>query len=386
MVNAWHDRIAESRGTGTRMSQDSLLFYSKRGARFGQLTRTLQRHFNVFLITTPDGIDDFRNRTIAAALVDSGGKDAAAGEVIARLRDLPNGGDIVIGLVRDTDTEVDGPDPGDARADTEFSGDLPVATMLSAFWSAYERRDSLAWNALDRDSRKALVTAKEAFDVMANLPSDPSDPAFARALFSTAATRLTQVANTPRTSLMLEQLRGHHNYTFSHSTKVAVLLSGFGAEIGLGPGEQRILAEAGLLHDTGKLQIPTEVLGKPAGLTDDEFEIMKTHASLGGDTLQELYLDMPEIAAAARHHHEKLDGSGYPDGLKGIEISEVALLVAVVDIFSALTDKRDYKEPMSAAKAFEIMRPLAGSHIDGRLLSEFESYVQDSWIVREAAA
>lgn len=368
------------------MSQDSLLFYSKRGARFGQLTRTLQRHFNVFLITTPDGIDDFRNRTIAAALVDSGGKDAAAGEVIARLRDLPNGGDIVIGLVRDTDTEVDWPDPGDARADTEFSGDLPVATMLSAFWSAYERRDSLAWNALDRDSRKALVTAKEAFDVMANLPSDPSDPAFARALFSTAATRLTQVANTPRTSLMLEQLRGHHNYTFSHSTKVAVLLSGFGAEIGLGPGEQRILAEAGLLHDTGKLQIPTEVLGKPAGLTDDEFEIMKTHASLGGDTLQELYPDMPEIAAAARHHHEKLDGSGYPDGLKGIEISEVALLAAVVDIFSALTDKRDYKEPMSAAKAFEIMRPLAGSHIDGRLLSEFESYVQDSWIVREAAA
>ncbi|MCR9176243.1 MAG: HD domain-containing protein [Alphaproteobacteria bacterium] len=368
------------------MSQDSLLFYSRRGARFGQLTRTLHRHFNVFLITTPDGIDDFRNRTIAAALVDSGGKDAAAGEVIARLRDLPNGGDIVIGLVRDTDTEVDGPDPGDARADTEFSGDLPVATMLSAFWSAYERRDSLAWNALDRDSRKALVTAKEAFDVMANLPSDPSDPAFARALFSTAATRLTQVANTPRTSLMLEQLRGHHNYTFSHSTKVAVLLSGFGAEIGLGPGEQRILAEAGLLHDTGKLQIPTEVLGKPAGLTDDEFEIMKTHASLGGDTLQELYPDMPEIAAAARHHHEKLDGSGYPDGLKGIEISEVALLAAVVDIFSALTDKRDYKEPMSAAKAFEIMRPLAGSHIDGRLLSEFESYVQDSWIVREAAA
>lgn len=368
------------------MAQDSLLFYSKRGARFGQLNRTLQRHFNVFLITDPNEIDGFQSRTVAAALVDSGGTGAAAGEVTARLRGLPNGEDIVIGLLRDKDAAIDGSLSGPDRVDTEINVDLPVATMLSAFWSAYERRDSLAWNALDRDSRKALVTAKEAFDVLANLPTDDSDPAFARALFSSAATRLSQVSNTPRTSLMLEQLRGHHNYTFSHSTKVAILLSGFGAAIGLGPGEQSILAEAGLLHDTGKLQIPMEILGKPSGLTNDEYEIMKTHAALGGDILQELYPDMPEVMTTARHHHEKLDGSGYPDGLKGIKINEVALLAAVVDIFSALTDRRDYKDPLPAAKAFEIMRPLAGGHVEGRLLREFEAYVHDTRIVRAGVA
>ena len=378
MVNESAVRIVIIRDTGTGMAQDSLLFYSKRGARFGQLNRTLQRHFNLFLITYPTEIDGFQKRTVAAALVDSGGTGAAAGDVIAHLRALPNGSDIVIGLLRDKDSVVDGAVSGPDRADTEINGDLPVAAMLAGFWSAYERRDSLAWNALDRDSRKELVTAKEAFDVLANLPTDESDPPFARALFSSAATRLSQVANTPRTSMMLEQLRGHHNYTFSHSTKVAVLLSGFGAEIGLGPGEQRILAEAGLLHDTGKLQIPMEVLGKPSSLTDAEYEIMKTHAALGGDSLRELYPDMPEIMITARHHHEKLDGSGYPDGLKGIEINEVALLAAVVDIFSALTDKRDYKDPLPAAKAFEIMRPLAGNHVEGRLLTEFEAYVQDT--------
>ena len=159
------------------MAQDSLLFYSKRGARFGQLNRTLQRHFNVFLITDPDEIDGFQSRTVAAALVDSGGTGAAAGEVTARLRGLPNGEDIVIGLLRDKDAAIDGSLSGPDRVDTEINVDLPVATMLSAFWSAYERRDSLAWNALDRDSRKALVTAKEAFDVLANLPTDDSDPA-----------------------------------------------------------------------------------------------------------------------------------------------------------------------------------------------------------------
>ena len=83
------------------MAQDSLLFYSKRGARFGQLNRILQRHFNVFLITDPAEIEGFRKRTVAAALVDAGGTGAAPGDVIAHLRDLPKGAEIVIGLVRD---------------------------------------------------------------------------------------------------------------------------------------------------------------------------------------------------------------------------------------------------------------------------------------------
>jgi HD-GYP domain-containing protein (c-di-GMP phosphodiesterase class II) len=350
------------------------------------LNRTLQRHFNVFLITDPKEIAGFQNENIAAALVDSGGTGAEPGEVVDQLRSGEDGRDVIIGLLSGEDDMTDGAMAYRERIDTEINCELPVATMLSAFWSAYERRDALAWNALDRDSRTALISAKEAFDLLTRLPSSQSDPTVARALFSSAAEQLSQVANTPRTSLMLEQLRGHHNYTFAHSAKVAVLLSGFGAAIGLGSGEQRILAEAGLLHDTGKLQIPMEILGKPSGLTDDEFEIMKGHAALGGETLRELYPDMPEIMIVARHHHEKLDGSGYPDGLSGIKIHEVALLSAVVDIFSALTDKRDYKEPLSSEKAFEIMHPLAGNHVEQKLLQEFEAYVQDGRIVRSVAA
>lgn len=230
---------------------------------------------------------------------------------------------------------------------------------------------------LDEESRSALFSAKDAFDILGSLATGQADPDAARLMFSDAAEQLAKAASSHRATPMIEQLRDHHNYTFAHSAKVSLLLSGFGAAIGLGAGERRLLAEAGLLHDVGKLQIPIEVLAKPGRLTESEFAIMQGHAALGGDLLKDVYRDMPEIAIAARHHHEKLDSSGYPDGLKGIKIHEFALISAVIDIYAALTDKRDYKEALPTDKAFEIMRPMATREIERKLFREFEQFIQD---------
>lgn len=360
------------------MSRESLLLYSKRGNRLAELNRTLERHFEVLIINDPADVEAQSQRPIAAAIIDAGGKNAAPRTVVEQLRGRSDGKELMIGLLRSDQDEISDDQRVDPETvDTEIRSDLPVAVMLSAFWTAYERRDAKAWDVLDEDSRAALFSAKDAFDVLGSLATGQANPEAARLMFTDAAEQLARAASSNRATSMIEQLRDHHNYTFAHSAKVSLLLSGFGAAIGLGEGERRLLAEAGLLHDVGKLQIPIDVLAKPGPLTEHEFEIMQGHAAIGGDILQEVYGDMPEIAIAARHHHEKLDGSGYPDGLKGIKIHEFALISAVIDIYAALTDKRDYKEALSTEKAFEIMRPMANRQIERKLFREFEQFIQD---------
>ncbi len=126
------------------------------------------------------------------------------------------------------------------------------------------------------------------------------------------------------------------------------------------------------LHDLGKIAIPDEILLKKGRLTEEEFETMKTHASMGADMVTELLNDYNlskinysgMLKNIAELHHEALDGSGYPHGLKGEQIPIEARIVAVADIFDALTSKRPYKEAMSNDAAFDIMRELSGVKLD----------------------
>lgn len=124
------------------------------------------------------------------------------------------------------------------------------------------------------------------------------------------------------------------------------------------------------LHDIGKIHIPDAVLNKPGRLTEEEFEMMKSHAAAGRDLLKQAqsqlgksaYLDMAVDMAA--YHHERWDGKGYPDQIKGEEIPLCARIMAVADVFDALTSKRCYKEAMPLQKAYEIIRSESGTHFD----------------------
>jgi putative nucleotidyltransferase with HDIG domain len=119
---------------------------------------------------------------------------------------------------------------------------------------------------------------------------------------------------------------------------------------------------AGMLHDLGKSAVPHDILDKPARLDHAEWAVMRQHPHWGAQILAGSNW-APEIIDAVRHHHERLDGEGYPDGLSGARVPDLTRLVTIADVFSALIDKRAYKNKMSGQGAFEIMRGAEG-HLD----------------------
>lgn len=134
----------------------------------------------------------------------------------------------------------------------------------------------------------------------------------------------------------------HDSYTVSHSRGVSRLAADIAAEMGLPNQVQWLLGLAGLVHDIGKIEVPRRIIEKPGPLTTEEFEIVKTHAGAGHEILSELAGPWP-IADIARQHHERLDGSGYPQGLKGPEILLESQIIAVADVTDSMLADRPYR-------------------------------------------
>lgn len=145
-------------------------------------------------------------------------------------------------------------------------------------------------------------------------------------------------------------------YTQGHTDRVSAYAYDLGKKIYLQQEELDIIKKGGALHDVGKIGIPDAILSKPGRLTEEEFNIIKTHPVLGYEMCLPLKKTMGQILPVIRHHHEKLDGSGYPDGLKGEQISIYARIMAIADIFDALTTDRPYRPSMTCERAFRIMR------------------------------
>jgi len=151
--------------------------------------------------------------------------------------------------------------------------------------------------------------------------------------------------------------------TDAHNYRVTYYAVALAEAMGLPEKEIADLVVGAFLHDVGKIGIPDRILLKPGKLTAEEFEIMKSHSLLG----TEIVAGNRWLAGAAqtiRHHHERFDGAGYPDGLRGEAIPRIARVFAVVDVFDALTSKRPYKEPMTLAEALSIIERDAGQHFD----------------------
>jgi len=132
-------------------------------------------------------------------------------------------------------------------------------------------------------------------------------------------------------------------YTKGHSSRVAEYARQIAARCGYSIRRQNEIYITGLLHDVGKIGVPDEIINKPGRLTREEYEIIKTHPVIGEKILQSIR-ERPELAIGARWHHERYDGSGYPDGLAGNEIPEIARIIAVADAFDAMTSRRSYRD------------------------------------------
>ncbi|PCI48270.1 MAG: hypothetical protein COB49_06200 [Alphaproteobacteria bacterium] len=169
----------------------------------------------------------------------------------------------------------------------------------------------------------------------------------------------------------MNAIRQHHNYTYRHSMMVCGYLTAFGMLLGVKKTDLQMLAVGGMMHDIGKSLTPLEILDKPARLDPAEWEIMKDHAKNSGEILAKNGWDEDMIDIAA-HHHERLDGSGYSDGLKGSEVSDLARMAAIADMFSGLVDKRSYKPAMPAEKAIQVMLEAEGQ-LDIPLVKAFQA-------------
>ena len=160
---------------------------------------------------------------------------------------------------------------------------------------------------------------------------------------------------------------GGHIKRMSHYSKLLAKL------YGLDDAECELILYAAPLHDIGKIAIPDKILLKPARFEKNEFEIMKTHAQIGADMLEgaDRFPVLKAGHTIALQHHEKYDGTGYPNGLKGEEIHLYARIITIADVFDALSSRRCYKEPMSEQEVLQIMRDDAGTHFDPHLITIF---------------
>lgn len=171
--------------------------------------------------------------------------------------------------------------------------------------------------------------------------------------------------------LPLARLKNHDDYTFEHSVSVCALLVAFGRGMKLSKAVIKEMALGGLLHDVGKARIPDEILNKPAKLTDDEYVRIQSHVAQGRLLLEQT----PGIGEIARQvtsqHHERFDGSGYPDKLAGGDISLYGQMAAIVDVYDAISSERVYHKGMSPTQALKKLLEWSAHHFDPQLVQAF---------------
>jgi putative nucleotidyltransferase with HDIG domain len=161
-------------------------------------------------------------------------------------------------------------------------------------------------------------------------------------------------------SAWLDEVRLYHEGTFQHCLLVTGVAVGFAFDIGFADADVKRLGMAATLHDIGKAHIPLSILDKPGSLDPAEDEIMRRHPVIGYELLKDIPDVGPEILDGVRHHHEYLDGSGYPDALTAPQISDLVRLLTISDIFAALIESRPYRPAMPRENAYKILYGMEG--------------------------
>ena len=218
-------------------------------------------------------------------------------------------------------------------------------------------------------TREAAASGAAALASMftAVLEGNPIDVAAARGTASGIADSLAEHG----LSDWLGAVRRHHEGTYQHCLLVTGVAVDFGLSLGLPRADIERLHSAAMFHDIGKAKIPLAVLDKPGRLDPAERALIETHPGIGYDVLKGNAGISPEILDAVRHHHEFLDGSGYPDGLSANGICDVVRILTISDIFAALIEDRKYKPSMTREQAYAIIQGMHGK-LEGPLVSAFK--------------
>jgi putative two-component system response regulator len=288
------------------------------------------------------------------------------------------------------------------EAAAEHAPDLILLDIMMPGMNGYEVCDKLKACPSTREIPVIFVTAMgEVEDEARGFDAGAVDyiqkPVSAPILLRRVETHLSlvrvhELEESHRQALFMLGEAGHYNDTDtgSHIWRMAAYACALAAAAGWPDHLVERLELAAPLHDTGKIGTPDAILKAPRKLTEEEWGIMRQHAEIGFGILSKSNSKIFAMAAEiAHHHHEKWDGSGYPDGLAGDTIPEVARIVALADVFDALTTKRPYKEPWSIEESLAEIRKGAGSHFEPRLVDLFEKIlpellrIKDTWSEKE---
>lgn len=174
---------------------------------------------------------------------------------------------------------------------------------------------------------------------------------------------------------VLVDVYSYDSYIYQHSYNVTLYSLAIGVGLQLPRKQLEVLGLGALLHDVGKVKVPREILLKPGKLTDEEFEVVKKHTEFGFELLRRLHT-VPLVAAhCAYQHHERLNGSGYPRGIKGDEMHEFAKIIAVADVYDAVTSNRVYRKAMLPHEGLELLYSGAGTLFDSSIVEAFRKSI-----------
>jgi len=253
-------------------------------------------------------------------------------------------------------------EPAPREAATRTPITLAVATAVPAVPRDTAKTDREA-------ARKTIARAKKAVKGVFD-GARLGEPVDAEAVASVVEDISEAVDRNPAMFIDMARLKSKDEYTYLHSVSVCALMVNFARLLGLDEPVVRSMGLAGLLHDVGKMTVPDEVLNKPGPLDADEFALIRTHPQQGHAMLEHGAGVTQEVLDVSLLHHEKIDGSGYPFGLKGDAISLAARMGAICDVYDALTSDRQYKEGWTPLKAASEMHGWEG-HFDRDLLFKF---------------
>jgi HD-GYP domain-containing protein (c-di-GMP phosphodiesterase class II) len=216
-----------------------------------------------------------------------------------------------------------------------------------------------SWENLPKPQAQALKTSLQAFNTMNILASDgqPIDMNDIKA----CGQQIAEVTKCFGLHSLIEPLKHHHNSSYVHVLRTCCYSVSFAHHIGIKADDLTTIAMAGLVHDIGKADIPPAILDKPGALTKTEVQRVQKHTATGRTILSRSATNIdPNIAEVVYQHHERLDGSGYPQGLKGMQIADITVLVSIADVFAALTEERTYSKTLSYAEAYNVLLEMTG--------------------------
>lgn len=217
-------------------------------------------------------------------------------------------------------------------------------------------------------SEKAGIVYEKASEVMDDLFKNPDSLGNMEQSQSIVDGFVALALQDEATLASVMEIAAHDYYTHTHSINVSVYSLSLAKFIGLKDKDLEDMGMASMLHDLGKSKVDWKIINKNGKLTDAEFTSMKKHPASGYDIAIKMGITDKRILSGIRSHHEKLDGTGYPDRLKDKEISLFARIIAVCDVFDALTTKRSYKVAMRSFDAISIMKKQMQGHLDMRLV------------------